>query len=624
MSTAGGGARFADPFGAAVATDGTLYVTEGGWRPALRAVTPAGDVVPLAGGLPPGFVDGPGSTARFDAPSALALDDTGDIYVADTGNNAIRRVTPRGVVSTLAIDAPLNGPIGIAVDAAGRVIVADAYNDAVRIVGPGRAVTTVTGPAEFPFDTPSGVAVATDGAIYVADTGNHLVRRIDPRTNDVVTLDVSLAEGLSRPIGIAAAGDALYVTEERGRLIAIDARGNARVVAGAGPGFRDGEGADARFRRPASVAVAGPHHLVVADAGNGYLRRVIARGAVREAAVGEARPVPAPAFDETAFRWAPLLWPVWPMTGPHEVAGTMGEIRGGAGSERFHAGVDIRADAGSSVHAVRDGIVETPLATGGFNTLDEWMRVGPLGYVHVRVGRDVRGTVLDRTRFVPSYDAAGRLTRVRVKRGARFRTGEVVGSVNRFNHVHLNVGWTGEEVNPLAFRLPGFRDTVAPVIPSGGVRLYDDAWQPLARRSRGRVVVSGRVRVVVEAWDRADGNRPGRRLGLHALGFEVLGADGRPVPDAGGPEPAIRFDRLLGSDAARLVYARGSGIPFYRGGVTAFRYIVTNRFRDGVATEGAWDTSALEPGPYAVRAWAADIAGNRVSRDLAVTVEAPD
>jgi hypothetical protein len=211
-----------------------------------------------------------------------------------------------------------------------------------------------------------------------------------------------------------------------------------------------------------------------------------------------------------------------------------------------------------------------------------------------------------------------------VKRGARFAAGEAIGSVNRFYHVHLNVGWPGEEHNPLRFRFAQVEDTVAPTIAPGGVRLYDEAGQPLRRKVRGRVAVSGRVRVVVDAWDQSDGNTPNRRLGIYELGYQVLDANGSPMPGFESVRHTISFDRLaLDADAPRLVYEPGSGIPFYGQRRTRFLYIVTNRFKGGEAASGLWDTTSLPPGDYILRVWAADINGNAAvaNRDLAVTIE---
>ena len=132
--------------------------------------------------------------------------------------------------------------------------------------------------------------------------------------------------------------------------------------------------------------------------------------------------------------------------------------------------------------------------------------------------------------FVGTYDDAGKLARVRVRRGTHYAAGDVIATVNPFNHVHLNVGWPGEEVNPLRLRLSQFSDTIAPTIAARGVHFFREDWTPVPRVRGKPPTVSGRVRIVVDAWDQADGNRPNRRLGLYALGYEVLSPDGRPAP----------------------------------------------------------------------------------------------
>ncbi len=228
---------------------------------------------------------------------------------------------------------------------------------------------------------------------------------------------------------------------------------------------------------------------------------------------------------------------------------------------------------------------------------------------------------LDAKRFVPSYDDDGTLVAIRVKRGARFESGDLIGSVNRFNHVHMNVGWAGEELNPLDFKLLQFTDSITPTISRAGVTLLDDAGERLVRKERGRLLVSGLVQIVVDAWDQADGNRPSRRLAPHALGYQVLHPDRSPVQGFERPLETIRMDQL-GRDAdARLIYAAGSGIPFYGGRRTRFLFNVTNTFHGGVAARGRWDAGRLAPGDYVVRVFASDSQGNTTTRDLPVTVE---
>lgn len=635
-------ARFSDPFGIAVGRDGTVFVADAGDAPRIRAISPNGHVSTIAGGTR-GFTDGLGEAARFDTPSGLAIDASGTLYVADTGNNAIRRIAPDGQVSTLAgngiagdrdgpaREARFNGPIGVAVDITGRVIVADTYNDRIRSIDLDGMVRTIAGSSapgavdavgtDARFHTPCGVAIDSVGNVYVADTGNGLLRTID-RAGAVSTRAWPSFEDRARPIGIALGpeGD-VYVSDEHGRIVEVSSNGDGRTLAGSIPGFRDGPGIDARFRRPVGLAFLAPGRLVIADEGNALVRLVAERS--RVALEPPPSPLIAPHFDAEPFGWQPLLWPVAPQEGPHEIAGTYGEARGGEGAERFHAGIDVRVEEGTPVYAVRDGAVASPIATDGFGSLNESLRIGPLGYVHIRVGRRRHGEAFDPKRFVPTHDEAGAIVGMRVKRGARFSTGDIIGTVNAFNHVHLNVGWAGEEYNPLRFRLPQFADSVAPTIARGGVRLFDDVGRPLTRRIRGRVIVSGRVQVVVDAWDQADGNRPTRRLGLYDLGYQVLQRDGSPAPGFEAVRHTLRFDRLAPDpNAARLVYAPGSGIPFYGRRRTRFLYAVTNTFENGAAAQGFWESALLAPGDYIVRAWAADIRGNvaQANRDLPITI----
>jgi hypothetical protein len=285
--------------------------------------------------------------------------------------------------------------------------------------------------------------------------------------------------------------------------------------------------------------------------------------------------------------------------------------------------VDVHAGEGTVVRTVRPGTVASPLAAGEFGTLNESVRIGPLTYVHIRVGRDRHDEIIDADRFVPAYNDEGRMMRMRVKRGARFGTGEPIGTANAFNHVHLNVGWPGEEYNPLLFRFVQFEDHVAPTIARGGVRVFREDGQPITERRRGRLVIDGRVRIVVDAWDQVDGNERRRRLGLYTLGYQVLKRDGSPAAGFETPRNTIRFDRVQpGSDAARTIYAAGSGIPFYGRRSTRLLYVVTNTLSGGVASMGAWDTGELPPGDYTLRIIAADTRDNVASanRDVAVTV----
>ena len=639
-------ARFSEPFDVALAPDGRLYVVDAGSANRIRSISAGGRVTTTAGGVE-GFADGSGVAARFATPSGIALLPDGTLVVADTGNHAIRRVDTAGRVITLAGDgtpgwrdgpgrtARFNGPIGVDVDETGRIIVADTYNDRIRAIGPDLTVTTLAGgdgpgfgdgPAALAtFDTPTDVAVEPDGAVVVVDSGNHVLRRIAPdgRVSTVTTAGTPLFE----PLGVAAARDGRLLVTDRGRrVVEISPEYGAQVLAGGVRGFRNGLGEEARFRNPAGVAVAPDGHVIVADAGNRMIRRLDTPA--RLAAAPPAPPRVDPDFDFAALARLPLLWPLGPQDGPHEVAGTMGEARGNAGGEgreRFHAGLDIRAQHGAPVLAVRDGKISAPDATGVFGGLSEFLSIGPITYVHLRVGRDRRDRpiVPDRVWFVTGHN--DRPARARVRRGTWFRTGEIVGTVNRFNHVHLNIGPRGEEANALRLSLPGFMDTVPPTI-RGGITLLGEDGRPFERRLNGRVVVSGPVHVIVDAYDQVDGNLARRRLGVYRLGYQLLGADLSVLDSFPAPRETLVFDELPSSpDAPLSVFAPGSGIPFYGARRTRFLYRVTTRVEDGRVLDAPWDSNAFAPGDYVLRVLVADSEGNEAiaGRDVPITIVPP-
>ena len=159
----------------------------------LRRLSPDGALVTLAGGGQ-GFVDGPGGTARFNVLRGLAMDPQGNLIVADQGNQAIRRVTPRGDVSTIAggsgpgfsdgpaLQAKFNGPTGVAVDAEGTIYVADTNNAAIRLISTDGQVSTLLGNPAQPGTRagstihgglfhPMGILVNADGDLLVTDSG---------------------------------------------------------------------------------------------------------------------------------------------------------------------------------------------------------------------------------------------------------------------------------------------------------------------------------------------------------------------------------------------------------------------------------------------------------------------
>ena len=624
----GARAGFSDPFGVAVAIDGTVYVADAGESNRIRKIAPDGIATTLAGGNE-GFSDGAGAAASFSTPSGLALANDGNLFVADTGNNRIRKVTPEGQVSTVAgdgkagyVDGPasqaqFNGPIGIAVDTRGNTYVADTYNDRIRMIATDGQVSTIAG-AGTPgyadgfrttalFDTPCGIAVATDGSIIVADTGNDRLRKITLE-GSVTTLPVN--EELSSPVGVALSHDNfIYVTElDQSRVVQIAPDGTVRVIASGG------------FNQPSGIAIGPrserPAELYLTDSGNYIVRKL------DQTAISTNATDPLPRLTNETLGQQSLLWPVDPQQSPHEVVATMGEVRGSFDStdsrHHLHSGLDVFGAYGDVVRAVRSEKVTSPLPNWGFDSLNEGLRVGVVSYIHIHVGRDKDGKMFDDSRFIKVNDA-----RVRIRRGTRFRPGEALGTINRMYHVHMNIGPPGGEINPLTLSPIGFSDSVAPIIEKDGIQLFDTAGARFTEKRAGRLLVSGQVRIVVDAFDRTNMNASRRRLGLYEIGYQVLKTDGTPAPGFERPRISILFNRLPPDRrATKVAYAAESGITVYGSESTRFLYEVTNTVRDGRAAPGVWDTTQLPKGDYVLRIIAADYSGNEAQegRDVLITV----
>ncbi len=642
-------AAFADPFGIAITDDGVIYVADAGESNRIRKLAPDGSVTTFAGSVE-GFADGQGAQAAFNAPSGLAIDAKGNLFVADTGNNRIRKITPQGLVSTLAGDgtaghadgaaaqAEFDGPVGITVDALGNVYVTDTYNDRIRKIAPDGNVSTVAGaglgyidgPAsDALFDTPCGIVVAADGALIVADTGNQRLRKI--ANGQVTTLPSVFSEeanpaDLRKPVGLALTHDGfLYVTElDRARVVQIAPDGRARVIAGGTPGYAD-DGNDARFNQTTGLTIDRHGDLYVADSGNYLVRKLSSIAGAGRPSLRSSEPLPR--LTSLTLGEQSLLWPLAPQQSPHEVIATVGEVRGSFDSQdsrdHLHSGLDVSGAYGDVVRPVRSEKVVSPLGNWGFGDLNEGLRVGIFSYIHMHVGRDKDDKVFDDPRFLPVKDMSGKLVRMRVRRGARFKPGDALGTINRMYHVHMNVGPPGAEINPLTLSPIGFADRVEPVIEKDGIQLFDQSGIRLHEKEAGRLLVHGNVNIVVDAFDRNDMNANRRRLGLYSLGYQILKPNGTPAPGFEQPRMNLIFNRLPADRyATKIAYAEQSGITVYGSATTRFLYNVTNTVRDGRATNGVWDTTQLTGGDYILRIIAADYSGNQAhdNRDVLLTV----
>lgn len=327
LSVSGGAsALLLYPDGIASDNQGNLYVADGA-NNTIEKITSSGIVSTLAGKTgTAGSQDGTGSGALFNRPGGLAVDGAGNVFVADTGNATVRRISPGGAVTTVA-GSPVNRgsrdgagsgawfsqPGAVAVDAAGNLYVTDSLDATLRKIGPDGTVSTLAGAAGIRgdadgtgtaarFNHPIGVAVDSAGNVYLADTYNDTIRRISP-AGVATTLagsaglsgatDLTGANALlNQPAGLTvdAAGNVYVADTGNATIRRIDPAGAVTTVAGAAgvAGLCDTGNGVVLFNQPQALAIDLGGNLLVADTGNGVIRRISLAGTVSTLALAPA------------------------------------------------------------------------------------------------------------------------------------------------------------------------------------------------------------------------------------------------------------------------------------------------------------------------------------------------
>jgi sugar lactone lactonase YvrE len=312
-------ATFNSPHSTIMDSHGNIFVSDGVNR-VIRKITPDGAVALFAGTFnQQGTNDGIGTAARFQQPMGLAIDKSDNLYVADENANTIRKITPGGVVTTLAGkgkssgtqdgtggEARFTGPEDLAVDASGTVYVCDRGNHAIRRVTQNGVVTTIAGVAgqrgaadgtndTARFDAPRGIFIDRDGIIFVADSGNSAIRKlvIDGANCIVTTFAGTMGENGSVdgtgpaarfhfPYGITSdpSGNLYTVDRSNDDVRKITPEGVVTTFAGiAGiQGSADGKGAAAQFYEPEELALDGQGNIFVVEHANNTVRKIAPNG----------------------------------------------------------------------------------------------------------------------------------------------------------------------------------------------------------------------------------------------------------------------------------------------------------------------------------------------------------
>jgi sugar lactone lactonase YvrE len=312
-------AQIGPALGLAVDSAGNLYISDT-QNAVIRKVALSGTITTVAGNGSYGYSGdgGAATSAELNGPNGVAVDGSGNLYIADSHNSRIRKVNTAGIITTVAgngsegysgdggaaTSAQLCDPSGVALDAGGDLYIADSCNNRIREVVPGGNITTVAGTGSIGYSgdggaaaiaqlwNPEGVAVDTSGNLYVADSGNARIREVKVAGTITTIVGGGLNDGglsvfglLNQPSGVAqdSAGNTYVADTSNNRVRKISASGNITTVAGTGAAGFGGDGSaatHAQLNAPRGLALDGGGNLYIADSNNSRIRKVNTSGII--------------------------------------------------------------------------------------------------------------------------------------------------------------------------------------------------------------------------------------------------------------------------------------------------------------------------------------------------------
>lgn len=388
-------ARFSSPSGLALDASGNLLVADQA-NSLVRKVSPTGITSAMAGlASTPGIANGPGPSARLSAPNGLATDNSGNTYIVDSTANTVRVISPAGIVSTLAgtanvtgsadgtgTAATFNNPNGVAVDGSGNLYVTDTGNSTIRRISPTGVVTTLAGKvgnsgntdgkgSAALFSNPQGIAVSKSGVVYVADTNNSVIRAITP-DGTVSTLAGKALQGgsvdgtgsaarFNLPVGLAidAAGN-LFVTDYGNNTVRMVTSAGVVSTAAGQPGVQAVvTGVNGSLSMPTGIAVDANDTLYVTSENSVLVINAGTQPLVRIS----ASPTTIFLNNATTLTWwsssnsnACTTSGDWTQT--IKAQGSLGQAPANVGTSNY--GITCTSNGGSASASVAVSVVEAP------------------------------------------------------------------------------------------------------------------------------------------------------------------------------------------------------------------------------------------------------------------------